>query len=131
MKNHFSLKSAPLTILFVSLSFTFLSQSPEGINYQAVMRNGLTLAANQNINVKFELKKVTGLGGVGPIVYTETHNVITNSLGLVNLTIGEGIADPSNVTNFDLIDWGSDQYFLATSVDFNGVQIFSFLENKD
>ena len=112
--------------LFVSLSFTFLSQSPEGINYQAVMRNGLTLAANQNINVKFELKKVTGLGGVGPIVYTETHNVITNSLGLVNLTIGEGIADPSNVTNFDLIDWGSDQYFLATSVDFNGGTNFQF-----
>lgn len=90
------------------------------------MRNGLTLAANQNITVKFELKKVIGLGTVGPIVYTETHNVTTNNLGFVNLIIGEGIADPSNVTNFDLIDWGSDQYFLATSVDFTGGTNFQF-----
>ena len=106
MKTHFfSKKSVFLMTLFVLISFSFLSQSPEGINYQAVMRNGLTLAANQNITVKFELKKVTGLGTVGPLVYTETHNVTTNNLGFVNLIIGEGIADPSNVTNFDLIDW--------------------------
>ena len=59
MKIHFfSKKSVLLMTLFVSLSFSLLSQSPEGINYQAVMRNGLTLAANQNINIKFELKKV-------------------------------------------------------------------------
>ena len=60
MKNHFFSKKCPVDDSFCFVIFTFLSQSPEGINYQAVMRNGLTLAANQNINVKFELKKVTG-----------------------------------------------------------------------
>ena len=111
---------------FQLLIFCFFSQPPQGFNYQAVMRNGLTLAANQNINIKFELKKVTPTGAVGSLEYVETHNVTTNNLGLVNLKIGEGTVLVGNPTPFNLIDWGASNFFLTTSVDFTGGSNFQF-----
>ena len=91
------------------------------------MRNGLTLAANQNINIKFELKKVTPAGAaVGALEYVETHNVTTSNLGLVNLKIGEGTVLVGNPTPFNLIDWGASNFFLTTSVDFTGGNNFQF-----
>ena len=111
---------------FQLLIFCFFSQPPQGFNYQAVMRNGSTLAANQNINIKFELKKVTTTGAVGALEYVETHNVTTNNLGLVNLKIGEGTVLVGNPTPFNLIDWAASNFFLTTSVDFTGGSNFQF-----
>ena len=111
-----------LNVIFISLllNSSLFSQTPEGINYQAVMRNGLSLATNHNITIKFDINLMNSSGGVGTVVYSESHNVITNGLGVVNLVIGMGVPSPTNTISFSHIDWGNNQFYLTTSVDFTG-----------
>ena len=109
-----------LLTFFVSINSNFFSQTPEGINYQAVMRNGLSLATNHNITIKFDINLMNASGGVGAVVYSESHNVVTNNLGVVNLVIGMGVPSPTNSILFSHIDWGNNQFYLTTSVDFTG-----------
>ena len=111
-----------LNVIFISLllSSSLFSQTPEGINYQAVMRNGLSLATNHNITIKFDINLMNSSGGIGTAVYSESHNVVTNNLGVVNLVIGMGVPSPTNTISFSHIDWGNNQFYLTTSVDFTG-----------
>ena len=101
-----------LFLFFVHLSA--ISQAPEGINYQAVMRNpnGIVLA---NQNLSFEVRIVQGnINGV--ISYSESFNSSTNSQGIVNFIIGGGI---NIYGDFSAIDWSNGPYYLKIYVDFD------------
>ncbi len=100
------------SFLLSALSF---AQSPEGFNYQAVIRDsGGNVITSQNVGVKFSIRQSSASGA---IVYSETQSPITNEFGLINLQIGNGTPTSGQIEN---IDWGTGPYFLETSIDVSG-----------
>ncbi|MBK6839925.1 MAG: hypothetical protein IPG90_17950 [Bacteroidetes bacterium] len=100
-----------LLFLAVNVSATI----PQAIPYQAVARdNAGNLIINQNISLRFSIRDISVLG---TIVYQETQNSVTNSLGLFSVNIGTG----SIVTGtFSGINWGSNSKFMQVEFDPTG-----------
>jgi hypothetical protein len=103
-----------LICLFVTTN-TLFAQAPQGVNYQAVVRNSAGVAVEtQSVSIRFTVLQ-NSVNGTA--VYAETHAAITNSLGLVNLVIGQGSATQGSFNN---IDWATGPYFIQTEVDVAG-----------
>jgi hypothetical protein len=97
------------TILIMATAF---AQSPQKMNYQAIIRdNSNALVINQAIGMQISILKDSA-NGVS--VYVETHNVTTNTNGLVSIEIGNG-----NFVSgaFSTIDWADGPYFIKTETD--------------
>ncbi len=95
-------------ILLISLSG--FAQSGDGFKYQAVIRdaNG-NINANANVSMEFSILQ----GSVdGSSVFSETHNVVSNPHGIINLVIGS-----QNPGSFALINWANGPYFIQISID--------------
>lgn len=109
------MKRLLLLFTFISLTIATFSQSPQGINYQAVIRDGSGgILGNTNIGLKISIIQNSPLGN---IVYEEVFNPITNDFGVVNVVIGQG----TQVTgSFTTIDWASGPYFVEIAADENG-----------
>jgi len=109
------MKKLLLSIIFISSAFLSLSQSPEKMSYQSVVRDeNNALLVNQPIGMRVSILQ----GEIeGTSVYSETHSVNTNANGLASLEIGGGTV-LSGV--FADIDWASDPYFILTEVDIDG-----------
>lgn len=106
-------KLLTLAILGI-ISLQSWAQSPNSINYQAVIRNSSgTLIQSSNVGLRLSVLKGSSTGST---VYTETHNASTNKYGVVNLQIGNG----STTDNFSSIAWGTDGYYLKIELDENG-----------
>jgi hypothetical protein len=113
-----------LITLTVTLFFycSLFAQSPQAFNYQGVARD---LSGNplpsQNIGLRFSILQGSSSGTE---VYQEVHLVITNSLGLFDIQIGNG-----TVINGELeeVDWGSDNHFLQVEMDDNGGNNYQLL----
>jgi trimeric autotransporter adhesin len=100
---------------FVVMITTANAQTPQAFNYQTVVRNTSgEIVQNQNVAFRFNVRENLP---DGPIVYSETHVATTNSFGLVNLKIGEGI--PLNGI-FSEVDWGTNSKFLEIEIDLSG-----------
>jgi hypothetical protein len=105
-----------LTILLAFLfCVTSYAQSvPQGMKYQAVARDqqGQVLA-NHDINLRIDLN----LGEKAQTtVYSETHEIRTNELGLFAITIGEGEILRGT---FIGIPWSSDEVWMEIALDEN------------
>lgn len=103
-----------ILLLFWVLSGLFmgLSQVPEKMSYQAVIRNGSgQLLGNQNIAVKVSILQGSP---VGPEIYVERHTGNTNANGLISLEIGTGTVLSGT---FASINWPSANYYLKTETD--------------
>ena len=88
------------------------AQSPQGINYQATVRNSAgVLIVNTNVYFKFNV--IQGSQTAVPI-FTETHYVPTDDLGQVNLVIGQGTAITGT---FSELDWSLGSYYLGIELD--------------
>lgn len=101
-------------LLSILLGPSLLAQS--AFNYQALVRDasGLVLE-NQNATVIFSIRVGSASGNE---VYAETHSATTNSQGLINLSIGEGVP---NAGMFSQIDWALNRHFL--NVNLNGTDL--------
>ncbi|MFD1315890.1 hypothetical protein [Namhaeicola litoreus] len=109
MKNTFTLI---FSLLFIT---TIFAQSPEGFNYQAVIRDsGGNIIASKNIGVQFTIHQSSA---TGTTVYSEIHAPTTNEFGLINLQIGSGTVVSGQIES---INWGVGPFFLETSVDVSG-----------
>ena len=108
-----------LTILISSISF---SQAPEGINYQAVIRNSTgNLVSSTTVAIRVQVRQTTA---TGTVVYQERHSVLTSAQGLVNMVIGGGTPQ---VGTFNGINWGMGPFFVNLAVDFaNGINYQDF-----
>ena len=85
-----------LPLIFISL-LTF-GQAPQGINYQAVVRNSTgAVLANTTVGIKFQIHDGTP---TGTVVFQETHSTQTNQFGLATLVIGSA----GNLTS---VNWGN------------------------
>ena len=101
---------AILLLLLAFISPVLWAQ--QGINYQAVVRDGSgALIKNQNVTVEFSVRETTA-GGTK--IYTESHTAATNDYGVINVIIGKGT--PS-LSTFDAVDWGSDRHFLSIKIN--------------
>ncbi len=94
-------------ILFWVMSIGLWAQAPQGIPYQAVVRNADgTVISSTAITITF---KIHDVAATGEVVYEETHAVTSNSQGLVSMNVGSGTV----VTGaFDNINWGGGNKFL-------------------
>lgn len=92
--------------------FMGLSQAPEKMSYQAVMRNGSgQLLVNQAIAVKVSILQGSPAGAA---VYSERLTGNTNANGLISLEIGTGTVLTGT---FATIDWPTGSYYLKTETD--------------
>lgn len=92
--------------------FMGLSQAPEKMSYQAVMRNGSgQLLANQGIAVRVSILQGSPAGAA---VYSERLTGNTNANGLISLEIGTGTVLTGT---FATIDWPAGSYYLKTETD--------------
>ena len=103
--------------LLIAVWFTAIlsfSQAPASFSYQSVIRDAqgeLLVTTSVGINVSI-LKDATD----GTVVYSETHQPVTNDNGLVTLQIGAGTTS----NDFSSIDWGDGTYFVKTEIDIEG-----------
>ncbi len=108
------MKKFLLYLLAIMLTTNILSQSPEKISYQAVIRNNTnSLLTNAIIGIRISILQ----GSVnGDPVYIETHTTSTNGNGVVSIQIGSG----NTISDFSSIDWSDGPYFLKTETDPTG-----------
>ena len=101
-----------LTLISLLTASIVLSQTPQGFNYQAVIRNSTGQAVtNQSVSVKFNV--IQGQPTATP-VYVEQHTTNTDDLGTVNLVIGQGTV---NSGVFQQIDWSLGSHYLGIEVN--------------
>ena len=97
-----------LAILILGTT-TLFAQVPQGFNYQAALRDAAgAVLSSQPVSVKIELSQ-------GAITYTEIHNVTTNAVGLINLTVG--YTPQAGGVAFSDIDWNAGGVSMTTSYD--------------
>ena len=105
--------------IFLCLAIASLTQlqaqAPQGFNYQATVRNSAgDLVVSTNVYFKFNV--IQGAQAADPI-FTETHEILTDDLGQVNLIIGQGTA---NTGVFSELDWSLGSYYLGIELSING-----------
>ena len=103
MKKHF------LLFFLFFYSIVIYSQSPQGFNYQAIVRDYEgNIKSNTGVQFIFNIQTANGVS-----VYSEIHTVITNKYGLIDLVIGKGITSE----DFSNINWSSTTYMLNVTLD--------------
>jgi hypothetical protein len=111
-----------LTILFVASSIATFAQAPQGINYQAVIRdNGGAILANQAVGIKMAILQGSP---AGTAVYEESFSPTTSQFGLVNVVIGQGTVISGDFTT---IDWSAGPYYAEVSADETGGTNYTLL----
>ncbi|MCD4728274.1 MAG: hypothetical protein K8R46_11460, partial [Pirellulales bacterium] len=109
-------------VLFTFFIITVLSQTPQAIKYQAIARDDVgNIIAEQDVSLRISILEGNASG---PIVYSETHIVHTNLLGLLNIEIGNGTVVSGN---FPSINWGSNIFFIKTEMDPAGGTSYVFM----
>ena len=90
------------------------AQTPQGINYQAVVRtaNGV-IAANSSVTFRFTFREGSAAGA---IKYVETFVETTDAYGMANVVLGSGV---QSTGTFADVDWTKSN-FLTTEVDLTG-----------
>ncbi|MFM7594730.1 MAG: hypothetical protein ACKO4Y_00980, partial [Flavobacteriales bacterium] len=105
-----------LVLSVILISSLINAQAPNGINYQAVIRNSTgALSSNTPVAIRVSIRQTST---TGTIVYSERQNVTTDQFGLVNFVIGSGTLLSGNFTN---IPWGNGPFFLDLGVAFSGL----------
>ena len=88
---------------------TLFAQVPQGFNYQAALRDAAgAVLSSQPVSVKIELSQ-------GALTYTEIHNLTTNAVGLINLTVG--YTPQAGGVAFSDINWNAGGVSMTTSYD--------------
>ena len=113
------MKNILLSLVAVAtIALSSFGQSPEGFNYQAVIRDaGSVILSNQAVGMRLTIQQGS-IGGTA--VYTESFAANSNAHGLVNLGIGSG----TTADDFTIIDWANGPYFMETAVDITGGVVY-------
>lgn len=107
---------------FLFMAITLKAQSPEKFSYQSVVRDaGNKLLVNAPVGMQVKLRQGSTTGSV---VYQETHNLSSNSNGLVTAVIGAGTVVSGT---FSSINWASGPYFIEVGLDPAGGTTYSLL----
>jgi hypothetical protein len=101
-----------LLVIAVLTTIASFSQTPQAFKYQAIARN-----ASGEIIVNKPVSILIGIIKDASTIYSESHQIITNQFGLINLEIGKGTAETGV---FSDIDWSLGSYYVAVSIDPDG-----------
>ncbi len=102
-----------ITLTTVLLTATMWAQSPQKMNYQAVIRDaGNHLIISTQVGMQISILQGSE---IGTAVYVETQTPSTNENGLVTINIGEGTQ--VSVGAFADINWSGGTYFIKTETD--------------
>ncbi len=117
------LQSVILIVSSLFITPSLVAQSPQGIPYQAVMRNadGSVMSSSEAV-LTFMIHDGTS---DGTVVYQESHSLTSNAQGLVSCVVGNGVVSEGN---FSSINWGGGAKFLHVmmgSVDLGTQQMLS------
>jgi len=108
-------------ILFLLGFFVLPSlQAQQGFTYQAVARN---LSGSPIVDQPLSVRIAIYSGSLnGTLVWQEEHDVMTTSLGLFTLMVGDPDARNKSgmVSSFEEIDWSAGPYFLHVWVQSEG-----------
>lgn len=110
-------KSRAIIVILLSVSLLLQSQftnaqAPQQFSFQGVARDATgKIVTNTNVTVRIKIHKDSPNG---PVVFSETQVVETNSGGVFNLVVG-GLAGGLNNVN-----WGSDNCFIQSEIDITG-----------
>jgi hypothetical protein len=99
-------------VLFIG---TIWAQSPQKMNYQAVIRDASGHLVTAQVGMQISIIQGTV---DGTVVYTETQTPTPNINGLITIEIGGG-------TGFDAINWVNGPYFIKTETDPTGGTSYS------
>jgi hypothetical protein len=115
MKHINKLSLIIFSIITLFESSNALSQAPEKMSYQSVLRGtNNALVTNQNVRVKISILQGTITDSAA---YVEEHTTSTNNNGLVSLSIGGGTLISGN---FSTINWANGPYFVKMEADPTG-----------
>ena len=103
-------------------AFNIIAQTPKSFKYQAVARNTVG-EVYTNKNLSFQISILADSIN-GTEVYIETHNVVSNQFGVVNIDVGSGTVVSGD---FSAIDWSARLYFLKTEMDTAGGNDFQLM----
>ncbi len=114
-------KTVLLLVVLATCLFSTFGQAPEGINYQAVVRDASNnILTNQAVGIRMTIQQGS-IGGTS--IYTETFASTTNAYGLINLIIGSGVTSD----NFTTIDWANGPFYMETAIDVTGGANYSVM----
>ena len=105
----------PRIILLILLPIFGISQAPQKINFQSILRNtNGEVVGNKAVSLRISI-----LSGslTSTLVYSEIHTKTTDASGLISLQIGNGTVISGA---FSTILWGNAAYFIKLEADFNG-----------
>lgn len=108
-----------LSILLVTFFSALCAQAPQGLQYQAVIRD---VNGNPVLNSPASFRFTIENEGGSEIYYQETQTTSSNALGGIILVIGAG-----NTTqgNFESVDWKSGAVKVRVELDATGGQNFT------
>ncbi len=106
MKKHLALS------LHLLISTFLFAQAPQGIPYQAVIRDNFGAPlVNASVTVRFTLHQNTI---DGPVEYQETQSLSTNAFGVINTQFGMGMATQGS---FENIIWSNTTKFIQVEAN--------------
>lgn len=112
LKSYLMKRNLFLLAALIMTSVVLFSQTPQAFKYQAVARDIIgDPMINQSVTFRISLLKGSASG---TIVYQEVHPTITNSMGLVDLVIGEGIPVTGTIA---AIEWWNLDTYLKVEMD--------------
>ena len=124
MSNYILVKK--LLTLLLLLPLLIFGQVPQGVGYQGVATDSVGIElVNQAISIR---ASILSTSATGTIEWQEIHNTSTDTFGLFNLTIGQGISTGNGaLTSFADISWGANTHFLKIEMDVTGGTNYSFM----
>jgi hypothetical protein len=103
------------TALLSLFTCILLAQAPQGINYQAVVRDPAgNPVANQDISIRVTIYDGSPFGS---IAYQETDTIHANQFGLITVVVGGGSIKQGS---FGGINWASGSKFVQMETDLTG-----------
>jgi hypothetical protein len=98
---------------------------PNKFNYQLVVRDTAgQLVSNRPVSMRLSLQRGPQMSNL----YTETHQLTTNSNGLLTTSIGSGIPIYGYM---DSLDWSLGDVFVKTEIDMNGGSNYSLVYTRE
>lgn len=117
------IKTIILAAIYCFISVAAFAQSPNGFNYQAVMRNASgALLANTNVNVKLSI--INGTATSTTVLYSETRAVTTTAQGLINIQIGSA-GTTATTGDLTMINWQDSSKYIKVEIDPAGGSSFT------
>ncbi len=103
----------PIIILCTALLLH--AQAPQAFNYTsfAIDSKGKEVS-NQQISL---LASILQNDPNGTLVYSESHQVVTDNKGLFSIPVGRGLAETGS---FGSVEWGSGPMYLSIAIDADG-----------